>query len=57
MDFLGFSGFIGGLLYYACLVVVLVVVAVAGAFVGKKLRDRKDSKQSKETEKETTIVQ
>ncbi|MBQ2745922.1 MAG: vanadium nitrogenase [Lachnospiraceae bacterium] len=57
MNFLGFSGFLGGLLYYACLFIVLVVVMVAGIFVGKKLRDRKEAKKSKETEKETTIVQ
>lgn len=57
MNFLGFSGFLGGLLYYACLFIVLVVVAVAGICVGKKLRDRKDAKKSIETEKETTIEQ
>ena len=57
MNFLGFSGFLGGLLYYVCLFIVLAVVMVAGIFVGKKLRDRKEAKKSKETEKETTIVQ
>ncbi len=56
MDFLVFSGFLGGLLYYACLFIVLVVVAVAGVFIGKKLRDRKDAKKSNETEKEITIT-
>ncbi len=57
MNFLGLSGFLGGLLYYACLFIVLVLVMVAGVFIGKKLRDRKDAKKSKETEKETTIIQ
>ena len=57
MSFFGLSGFLGGLVYYACLFIVLVVVMVAGIFIGKKLRDRKDSKKSIETEKETTIIQ
>lgn len=57
MNFLGLSGFLGALLYYACLFIVLVVVMVAGIFIGKKLRDRKDAKKSKQTEKETTIIQ
>lgn len=53
-------GFITAFLYYACLFVVLVLVAVAGIFVGKKLRDRKDAKvakNSKEEESEITIEQ
>lgn len=57
MSFLGLTGFLGGLLYYTCLFIVLVLVAVAGIFIGKKLRDRKDAKKSVETEKETTITQ
>lgn len=57
MNFLGFTGFLGGVLYYACLFIVLIVVAVAGIFCGKKLRDRKDAKKINETEKETTITQ
>ena len=48
-------GFLTAFLYYACLFVVLVLVAVAGVFVGKKLRDRKDAKKSKEAESEITI--
>lgn len=48
-------GFLSGLLYYACLFVALVAVATAGVLVGKKLRDRKDAKKSKEIESETTI--
>ena len=51
-------GFLTAFLYYACLFVVLVLVAVAGVFVGKKLRDRKDAKvanNSKEAESEITI--
>lgn len=57
MNFLGLTGFLGGAAYYACLFIVLVVVAVAGVFCGKKLRDRKDAKKSNEIEKETTITQ
>lgn len=57
MSFLGLTGFLGGLLYYTCLFIVLVLVAVAGIFVGKKLRDRKEAKKSNGTEKETTITQ
>ncbi|MBQ6814358.1 MAG: vanadium nitrogenase [Lachnospiraceae bacterium] len=57
MNFLGLTGFLGGVAYYACLFIVLVVVAVAGVFCGKKLRDRKDAKKSNEIEKETTITQ
>ena len=49
--------FLTAFLYYACLFVVLVLVAVAGVFVGKKLRDRKDTKKSKEAESEITIEQ
>lgn len=51
-------GFITAFLYYACLFVVLVLVAIGGIFVGKKLRDRKDAKvaeNSKEDESEITI--
>lgn len=50
-------GFLTAFLYYACLFVVLVLVAAAGVFVGKKLRDRKDAKKSKEAESEITIEQ
>ena len=53
-------GFITAFLYYACLFVVLVLVAIAGIVVGKKLRDRKDAKiakNSKEEESEITIEQ
>ena len=53
-------GFITAFLYYACLFVVLVLVAIAGIVVGKKLRDRKDAKRaknSKEEESEITIEQ
>ena len=53
-------GFITAFLYYACLFVVLVLVAVAGVIVGKKLRDRKDAKVArncKEDEGEITIEQ
>ena len=53
-------GFISAFLYYACLFVVLVLVAIAGIVVGKKLRDRKDTKVAKnikEAESETTIEQ
>lgn len=57
MDFFGLTGFLGGVLYYACLFIVLVVVAVAGVFCGKKLRDMKDRKKLKETEDGTTITQ
>ena len=49
--------FLTAFLYYACLFVVLVLVAVAGVFVGKKLRDMKDAKKSKEAESEITIEQ
>ena len=60
MNFLGLSGFLGGLLYYTCLFIVLVVIMVAGIYIGKKLRDRKDAKKvadkSIETEKETTVI-
>lgn len=56
MNFLGFTGFLGGVLYYACLAVVLTLVMVAGVFVGKMLRDRKDAKNIKTDEKETTIT-
>ena len=47
MSFLGLTGFLGGLLYYTCLFIVLVLVAVAGIFVGKKLRDRKEAKKAR----------
>lgn len=57
MDFFCLTGFLGGVLYYACLFIVLVVVAVAGVFCGKKLRDMKDRKKLKETEDGTTITQ
>ena len=50
-------GFLTAFLYYACLFVVLVLVAAAGVFTGKKLRDRKDAKKSKEAESEITIEQ
>ena len=49
------SCFLTAFLYYACLFVVLVLVAAAGVFTGKKLRDRKDAKKSKEAESEITI--
>lgn len=48
-------GFISGFLFYACEFIALVLVATAGIFVGKKLRDRKDAKKSSETESETTL--
>ncbi len=57
MNFLGFTGFLGGFLYYACLAVVMTFVMIAGVLVGKKLRDRKDAKKIDETEKETTITE
>lgn len=57
MDFLGLTGFLGGFAYYACLFIVLVVVAVAGVLCGKKLRDIKDRKKSKETKDGITITQ
>ena len=57
MNFLGLTGFLGGALYYAWLSTVLIAVAVAGVFCGKKLRDRKDAKKINETENETTITQ
>ena len=57
MNFLGFTGFLGGLLYYACLAVVLTLVMVAGVFVGKLLRDRKDAKKIETEERETTITE
>ncbi|MBQ5917898.1 MAG: vanadium nitrogenase [Lachnospiraceae bacterium] len=50
-------GFLTAFLYYACVFVGLVGVAVAGVFVGKKLRDAKDAKNIKEAESETTIEQ
>ena len=53
-------GFLTAFLYYACLFGVLVLVAVAGIVVGKKQRDRKDTKVAKnikEAESETTIEQ
>ena len=50
-------GFFTAFLYYACVFVGLVGVAVAGVFVGKKLRDAKDAKNIKEAESETTIEQ
>ena len=57
MNFLGFTGFLGGFLYYTCLAVALTLVMVAGVCVGKMLRDRSDAKKIKETEKETTITE
>lgn len=53
-------GFLTAFLYYACLFVVLVLVAVAGIYVGKMLRDRKDAKVAKnikEEDGELTIEQ
>lgn len=55
MDFLGFTGFLGGLLYYSCLAVAFTLVMIAGVFIGKLLRDRKDEKKIKTEEKEITI--
>lgn len=40
--------FLGNLLWYCLLFLVLVAVSVAGVFVGKKLRERKDLKKRKE---------
>lgn len=57
MNFLGLTGFLGGVAYYACLFIVLVAVAVAGIFCGKKLRDKKDAKKTDNAEKETTITE
>lgn len=48
-------GFLNGFLFYACEFIALVLVATAGIFVGKKLRDRKDAKKSNKTERETTL--
>lgn len=39
-------GFLGSLIWYSCLFLVLVAVAVAGVFVGKALRSRKDDRNS-----------
>ena len=41
-------GFLASLLWYSGLFIFLVAVAVAGVFVGKKLRDRKDAKVKEE---------
>lgn len=41
-------GFLGSLLWYSVLFVFLVAVAIAGIFVGKTLRKRKDAKASLE---------
>ncbi len=38
---------LGNMLWYGGLFIFLVAVAVAGVFVGKKLRQRKDSKQER----------
>lgn len=57
MNFLGFTGFLGGVLYYACLAVVLTLVMIAGILIGKMLRDRKDAKKINIDEKETTITE
>lgn len=38
--------FLGSFLQYFIIMVILVAVAAAGVFVGKKLRDRKDAKSA-----------
>ena len=40
--------FLGSFLQYFIIMVIFAAVAVAGVFVGKKLRDNKDAKKEKE---------
>lgn len=42
-------------IFYAVEFVCIVAVAVAGIFVGKKLRDRKDKKIANEAENATKV--
>lgn len=42
--------FVASFLQYFIILVLLVVVALCGIFVGKKLRDRKDAKTAEEKE-------
>ena len=42
--------FLGNLLWYSLLFIVLVAVSVAGVFVGKKLRERKVLKENQQPE-------
>ena len=51
----GFMGFFESIIFYSCEFVVIVGVAIAGIFVGKKLRDRKTKKSSAEEKNEVTI--
>lgn len=37
--------FLGYFLQYVIIMLLLAAIGIAGAFVGKKLRDRKDAKQ------------
>ena len=47
-------GFLNGFIFYACEFIALILIATAGVFIGKKLRDKKDAKKIMEAEKETT---
>lgn len=38
--------FLGSFLQYVIIMLILVAVAVAGVFTGKKLRDNKDAKKA-----------
>ena len=38
--------FVASFLQYFIIMVLLAAIAVAGVFVGKKLRDRKDAKET-----------
>lgn len=44
---MGSMGFLGSIIWYSVLFVFMVAVAVAGVFLGKTLRDRKDAKAAK----------
>ena len=45
MGIFGFGLFFGSVLWYTGLFIVIVAVAIAGVFVGKKLREKKDAKE------------
>ena len=46
MGIFGFGLFFGSVLWYTGLFIVIVAVAIAGVFVGKKLREKKDAKEN-----------
>lgn len=48
-------GFLNGFIFYACEFIALILIATAGVFIGKKLRDKKDAKKIMKAEKETTL--